>query len=66
MAAVVQVELSTPELSTRPARVDNVVEYTEFRLDWREPLPPARFGNERFLWGCVALTVVGMAWMTVR
>lgn len=38
--------------------------YTEFCVDWREPLPLAKFGNKRFLWGCVALAVGLMVWMS--
>ena len=38
--------------------------YNEFSLDWRESLPPARFGNKRFMWGCVAFAVAFMAWLS--
>jgi hypothetical protein len=60
------VELTTPELRTHAERVDDMFEYTEFAPRWREPLPRARFGSERFMWGCLALTVVVMAWIAVR
>ena len=40
--------------------------YTEFFLNDREPLPPARFGNQRFMWGCIALTSALMAGMWFR
>jgi hypothetical protein len=51
-------ELSTPVMPARRLRSDDVFEYTEFALNWREPLPPAKFGNKRFMWGCVALTAL--------
>ncbi|MDR3702390.1 MAG: hypothetical protein P4L56_22270 [Candidatus Sulfopaludibacter sp.] len=40
--------------------------YTEFFLNNRDPLPPARFGNRRFMWGCIALTSAFVAWMLSR
>lgn len=58
-------ELSTPERITRNGPDDDFA-YTEFSLDWREPSPPARFGNRPFMWGCVAFAVGFMAWMSSR
>lgn len=40
--------------------------YTEFFLNDREPLPRARFGNRRFMWGCVAMASAFMALMLSR
>jgi hypothetical protein len=40
--------------------------YTEFFLNDRDTLPPASFGNSRFMWGCVGLATVFVAWMLSR
>lgn len=40
--------------------------YTEFFLNDREPLPRARFGSRRFMWGCVALASAFMVLMLSR
>jgi hypothetical protein len=40
--------------------------YTEFFVNNRDALPPARFGTNRFMWGCVALASALVAWMLSR
>jgi len=57
-------ELSTAERIAPIKSTEDEFQYTEFALDWREPLPPASFGNRRFMWGCVACAVVFMVWMS--
>lgn len=57
--------IATPALRNDFERIDDTFQYTEFAVDWREPLPRARFGNQRFMWGCVALSVL-VAWMVSR
>lgn len=56
-------ELATMEPVTTQRSAGDEFAYTEFGVDWREPLPRERFGNARFMWGCVAFAVAFMCWM---
>ncbi len=51
------------QVSGKASAGDDFV-YTGFFLN-RDVLPPARFGNNRFMWGCVALATF-VAWMLSR
>jgi hypothetical protein len=49
---------TVPNARSRPAR--GVFSRSECFFNQRERLPYARFGNSRFMWGCVGLTVLLM------
>ena len=57
---------SRPATAARYRSADDDFVYTEFYVDWREPLPPARFGNKRFMWGCVAFAATFATWLASR
>ncbi len=56
--------MAMPGWLSRDAEDGDDFVYTEFFVKRTEPLPRRRFGNGRFMWGCVALAVVFGTWLS--